>query len=564
MPPYPTGLPARCWPMSYAPPAAGRLLFVARDGQRLAEVQRGIAFFAPEIGGARVPGMGLPALRPRLAAHLDRGAADGDAGATDGGGVAAADRADDGERDPAAGAGANDRRRGIRCRRLPAARWRWTISSDGSNGTASCAARQCASRANMRCAAASSIFSRPAPRRRCGSISSATHWRRSAPSTPTRSAPSPRAAYRPRSRIGDGAGAGHDRALPRAVPRAVRRRRPRRPALPFGERGRRYVGMEHWLPLFADKLETLFDHVGGATVVLDHLVEEATAERFDQICRPLRGAGAGTGSPATPAAGRPYKPLPPDRLYLAKSEWNALIRQRDAAHLSPFAQPENPRVVDFGGRNGRSFAAERKDENANVFDAVIAHAGDLAAAGKRVIVACWSDGSRDRTGQVLVDHGMTRLKPVANWGEVTRLDGDTVALAVIGLEAGFETADLAVIGEQDILGDRLVRPHQKRRGGELSRRRHGAGGRRPRRPHRPRHRALQRLEDDRGAGRAARLPRAALCWQRPRLPAGREHRAVVPLRLRGCGRAARQARRRRPGNRARRGSRSASATWRQR
>ena len=38
-----------------------------------------------------------------------------------------------------------------------------------------------------------------------------------------------------------------------------------------------------------------------------------------------------------------------------------------------------------------------------------------------------------------------------------------VALAVLGLEAGFETADLALIGEQDILGDRLVRPHGKAR-----------------------------------------------------------------------------------------------------
>src|SRR5207248_3485873 len=35
-----------------------------------------------------------------------------------------------------------------------------------------------------------------------------------------------------------------------------------------------------------------------------------------------------------------------------------------------------------------------------------------------------------------------------------------VALAVLGLESGFETADAAVISEQDILGDRLVRPRR--------------------------------------------------------------------------------------------------------
>ena len=37
------------------------------------------------------------------------------------------------------------------------------------------------------------------------------------------------------------------------------------------------------------------------------------------------------------------------------------------------------------------------------------------------------------------------------------------ALAVLGLESGFETADAAVIGEQDILGDRLVRPRRAAR-----------------------------------------------------------------------------------------------------
>ena len=226
--------------------------------------------------------------------------------------------------------------------------------------------------------------------------------------------------------------------------------------------GRRYVGMEHWLPLFADKLETLFDHTGDAGVVLDHLVDEATAERFDQMADHYQARVQAREAGDT-GGGAPYKPLPPDRLYLTKNEWNSLLRMRDAARISPFAQPEAPRIVDFGGRNGRSFAAERRDEQANVFDAVTAHANALTSAGKRVVVACWSDGSRDRTGQVLVDHGLTRLKPVANWREAAVLPADTVSLAVLGLEAGFETADLAIVGEQDILGDRLVRPHQKRR-----------------------------------------------------------------------------------------------------
>ena len=225
---------------------------------------------------------------------------------------------------------------------------------------------------------------------------------------------------------------------------------------------RRYVGMEHWLPLFADKLETLFDQIGEAPVVLDHLVDEAVAERFDQIADHYEARRSALEANLA-GGGAPYKPLKPDQLYLTKQEWAARLEEKAVAHLSPFAQPESARVVDIGGHAGRNFAPERNDEKINVFDATIAHATALMKAGKRVVVTSWTDGSRDRMGQVLVDHGLTRLKTVESWPEATALAADVVALGVVGLESGFETDDLAVIGEQDILGDRLVRPHAKRR-----------------------------------------------------------------------------------------------------
>ncbi len=226
--------------------------------------------------------------------------------------------------------------------------------------------------------------------------------------------------------------------------------------------GRRYVGMEHWLPLFADGLETLFDHLPDVPVALDHLVDEAVGERLDQIAdhysarRQAMEAGDLGG-------GAPYKPLPPAQLYLDRQEWSERLRGRAATHLSPFARPETAAIVDMGGRAARSFAAERTAGDVNVFDAVVTHVAAAIKAKKRVVIACWSDGARDRMGQVLVDHGLTRLKAVADWPEAQALEPDMTALAVLGLEAGFDTTMLALIGEQDILGDRLVRPHAKRR-----------------------------------------------------------------------------------------------------
>jgi transcription-repair coupling factor (superfamily II helicase) len=219
--------------------------------------------------------------------------------------------------------------------------------------------------------------------------------------------------------------------------------------------GRRYPGMEHWLPLFHDRLDTLFDYVPGTPVTLEALDEEAAHERLAQIAdyyQARRDALAGDG-------GTPYKPLPPERLYLTEAEWRERLGAAPLARLTPFAVADGG-AVDVGARQGRNFAAERADGNANVFDAVTAHVRALQAAGKRVVVALWSEGARDRMRHVLGDHGLANLTPVASWREALALPKPEVALAVLGLESGFETADAAVIAEQDILGDRLVRPRR--------------------------------------------------------------------------------------------------------
>jgi transcription-repair coupling factor (superfamily II helicase) len=222
--------------------------------------------------------------------------------------------------------------------------------------------------------------------------------------------------------------------------------------------GRRYPGMEHWLPLFHDRLGTLFDYVEGASIILEPLDEDAAHERLAQI---KDYHDARIQALETPMSGPPYKPLPPERLYLSEAEWSGLLNQRPMARLTPFAVPDSVALmVDVGTRQGRNFVAERAEPNANVFEAVKTHIGSLQASGKRVVVALWSDGARDRMRHVLTDHGLLNLADVASWPDALTHPKSEVALAVLGLESGFETENTAVIGEQDILGDRLVRPRR--------------------------------------------------------------------------------------------------------
>ncbi|MDE2285733.1 MAG: transcription-repair coupling factor [Hyphomicrobiales bacterium] len=225
--------------------------------------------------------------------------------------------------------------------------------------------------------------------------------------------------------------------------------------------GRRSAGIEHWLPLFHPKMETLFDYLPASPVVLEPLAEEAAHERFAQIADYYQ-ARKDALDQAVQGSGAPYKPLPPDRLYLGESEWRARLDAAALARLSPFSVAEGTRdVIAIDARAGHNFSAERSAPGGNVFEAVRKHVDTLQAAGKQVTIALWSEGSRERMTHVLAEHGLLNLAPVASWPAALALPRHQVALAVLGVESGFETDDTALISEEDILGERLIRPRRQ-------------------------------------------------------------------------------------------------------
>ncbi|MBN8978679.1 MAG: transcription-repair coupling factor, partial [Rhizobiales bacterium] len=225
--------------------------------------------------------------------------------------------------------------------------------------------------------------------------------------------------------------------------------------------GRRHPGMEHWLPLFQERMDTLFDYLGGAPVAIEPQGEDAARERFAQIADYYE---ARREALEHDSGGAIYQPLPPDRLYLTENEWQARLEAAALARLTPFAVPEGASdAIDAGARQGRNFAPERSDSSVNVFASVVAHVQALQAVRKKVVVALWSEGSRERMANMLKDHKLLNLTSVNAWRTVQATPRNETMLAVVGMESGFETDAVAVITEQDILGDRLVRPRKASR-----------------------------------------------------------------------------------------------------
>lgn len=230
--------------------------------------------------------------------------------------------------------------------------------------------------------------------------------------------------------------------------------------------GQRHVGMEHWLPLFHERLETLLDYCADAIVTADHEAKEAFNARHELIVdyydarRKTEGKGGMTG-------GVDYKPVPPEWLYLKPSEWERLLEGRTSAQFTTFdAAPGAVDTIDLGGRRHEGFAQARTAQGVNLFDKVAEHVKAANAAGRRVVVAGYTEGSVSRLQHLLQEHGATTPVPVGDLDMAQRLPAGVVGLAVWPLEHGFVLDGLEVIGEEDILGDRLSRPAKKRRPSE--------------------------------------------------------------------------------------------------
>ena len=224
--------------------------------------------------------------------------------------------------------------------------------------------------------------------------------------------------------------------------------------------GRKHQGMEHWLPWFHARLETLFDYLPQASILLDDQVTPARLSRWEGIADQYaarREQMAVKGRMDTV-----YKPCPPEALYLEDAAFEAAIAGHRVIQLSPLPQAPGPGCLDAGARAGRNFAPERQQENISLFSALSAHVKALREDA-HVVIASWSDGARDRLKGLLEDHDLPGAVLIRDARDLPPGKGG-VFLAVWALEEGFTAPGLAVISEQDVLGDRMLgKPRRKKK-----------------------------------------------------------------------------------------------------
>ncbi|MGE4313160.1 MAG: transcription-repair coupling factor [Pseudobdellovibrionaceae bacterium] len=226
--------------------------------------------------------------------------------------------------------------------------------------------------------------------------------------------------------------------------------------------GRRYNGADHWLPLFYERMESLFDYAADATLTSDYHAIQAQNERLTQIAdfyETRKSLEAAALQKKTKRGGDDapqliYHPIPPALLYA-----NGLITE--GQEFSPFADPSRPDDAKTA-KKARDFADIRALPDGNVFAELKTYLASLRGEGRKIAIAAFSEGSRDRMKALLDAEKIPNLKICESFAAVKKLLPSQIGLVVLGLEDGFVADDIAILSEEDILGDRLSRALSKK------------------------------------------------------------------------------------------------------
>lgn len=223
-----------------------------------------------------------------------------------------------------------------------------------------------------------------------------------------------------------------------------------------------YPGMEHWLPLFYDRMSTLSQYCSNPLVTMDREAQSAMEERWESIrdyYEARTGALTSSSRKDSFGAGPPYHPVPPDELFLMEAGWELTVEPLERITFSPFVDAtEN--VIPFPLRP--SVALSQTGEVSPI-DQLKERVG---ASQKGTLLACYSNGSRERMFTLMTERGFHCLR-IDCWQETCDIKGNTVGLAVLPVEKGFETERIIILSEQDVLGERIIRTAKKKKKADI-------------------------------------------------------------------------------------------------
>jgi transcription-repair coupling factor (superfamily II helicase) len=202
---------------------------------------------------------------------------------------------------------------------------------------------------------------------------------------------------------------------------------------------RSYAGMENWLPMFFNNdLVCLLDHTNKPLIFFNQIILTLVQER-NQLIDQYYQARIDDLKIKESAK---YYPLNYHQLYLTADQLKEKIFKHTNIQFSQLdVEDNNARIVDLDFKPMPDFALAARTNQKDPLNLVKEFIDKLREKNKnyKILLAALNEGFADRISKILPDYDLNLL------------------ITILPQNFGFYNSDLAIIGEQAIFGERIIR-----------------------------------------------------------------------------------------------------------
>ncbi|MBF0454886.1 MAG: transcription-repair coupling factor [Magnetococcales bacterium] len=223
-------------------------------------------------------------------------------------------------------------------------------------------------------------------------------------------------------------------------------------------KGEKVQGMEHFLPLFYDKAETLFDYLpSGSRFLLDTQVFQDMELFHQEILQRDQRLSQEKNDPTLPD--NLHYHLKPESLYLLPAEVRTYLANFPVLQTEPDRVDQSPSTgfsatPDFVLEAQRDEAPKKK----SAFDRAILFLKNAQAEGLKLCVAVRTIGQREHLRETLEDQKIT-VADALNWPMALAAPAGPIRLVIGDVDQGFihNRFGLVLLTEASIFGTRVRR-----------------------------------------------------------------------------------------------------------
>jgi transcription-repair coupling factor (superfamily II helicase) len=214
-----------------------------------------------------------------------------------------------------------------------------------------------------------------------------------------------------------------------------------------------YPGMEHWLPFFYNKTNTIFDYTDDPIIILDHLYENSLEDFLLTVTDHFQSRKEYDENKLSKIENK-YFSIEPSYLYQEKEEYEKNLASKNCVQISPFKKPNAKNLNGKVSSKYSNIKSQRNDSSS--YGGLKKDIDSYIRENKKIIFACSSAGSSERVAKILINNGV--LNDLKNLESFNDINQDNIYITVLNLNNGFHFEDYIFISEQDIFGEKFYRP----------------------------------------------------------------------------------------------------------